>query len=505
MGMQAWKRIVPATLLCIAASRAVAADDGLGNASSPWPTPMVADPHVKPLPPAAASPLAAPKDLTAIEAGPATPVSAPTPATPVAAKKAPTKLGAPDGIVLTDYLHQIHEHEACDTPPCESGAPAACGAAAKSKYPTIIGTGFFQADALYFAQDANNRAAVGDAQDTTDFRRARMAFKGNVAENVSYMIEMDFAFPGRPSFMDVFLDIADLPIGHVRVGQWRQPFGMDALAGVRDLTFLERALPFAMVPFRQIGIGAYDTALEERATWAASAYRFPTDVFGDVTGDSGYGFATRGTALLFSDPDENQNTHVGFDYTINNPSTDTTRIRSAPEVGFNQLDYSTTFFSVPFFVDTGIVPTQTYQVVGVELAQSWGPLIFQSELYYGMVDQIGDPSVTFPGMYAQASYVLTGEHRNYNRQAGAFGRVIPDQNFGANGWGAWEVAARWSYLDLTDANVLGGELNDVTLGVNWYLNRYTKFQFNYIRAMLNSPGLGRSEASVVGVRAQLDF
>lgn len=108
-------------------------------------------------------------------------------------------------------------------------------------------------------------------------------------------------------------------------------------------------------------------------------------------------------------------------------------------------------------------------------------------------------------MYAQASYALTGERRSYNRKQGVFGRIIPHHNFGAGHWGAWELAARWSWIDLNDANIQGGELTDLTFGVNWYLNRYFKTQFNYIHAFLNSPGMGDSGTDIVAVRAQIDF
>ncbi|TWT46685.1 hypothetical protein Pla111_17860 [Botrimarina hoheduenensis] len=87
------------------------------------------------------------------------------------------------------------------------------------KFPSVAVTGFFQADAIWFAQDDANIGAVGDAQDVADFRRARLAAKGKVAENVDYMMEYDFAFPGRPSFMDVYVDLADVSrFGHLRIG-----------------------------------------------------------------------------------------------------------------------------------------------------------------------------------------------------------------------------------------------------------------------------------------------
>ena len=357
-------------------------------------------------------------------------------------------------------------------------------------------------NALYFSQDATNKTVVGDAQDIADFRRARLGAKGKAAGNVDYVIEFDFAFPGRPSFMDVFVDIDDVvPAGHLRIGQWRQPFSMDALTSVKELTFLERALPFALDPFRQVGVGLYDTAFEEAATWAISGYRFPTDVFGDVAGDAGYGTSTRETFLLFHEAASNTTLHLGGGYTYNRPSTQTARLRSAPEVGFNQLDFRNAALPVPFFVDTGVLAANSYQVANVELAGSVGSLLVQSEFFFAQVDQLGGPRANFHSGYAQVSYVLTGEHRTYNKTQGVCGRVIPHSNAGKCGRGAWEAAGRWSYLDLTSAGIQGGVLNDLTFGLNWYLNHYTKMQFNYIHAFLDRPSGVDSDADIFGARA----
>ena len=65
---------------------------------------------------------------------------------------------------------------------------------------------------------------------------------------------------------------------------------------------------------------------------------------------------------------------------------------------------------------------------------------------------LGDP--TFDGYYVQAGYFLTGEHRPYVFGRGGFGRVKPKSIFGKDdGRGAWEIAARYSTLDLTDGAV----------------------------------------------------
>lgn len=67
------------------------------------------------------------------------------------------------------------------------------------------------------------------------------------------------------------------------------------------------------------------------------------------------------------------------------------------------------------------------------------------------------------------------------------------------------MAVRWSYLDLRDGPIDGGVLEDLTLGLNWYLNKNTKFQLNYIHAMLDRTVASDSDTSVFAARAQVDF
>lgn len=86
-----------------------------------------------------------------------------------------------------------------------------------------------------------------------------------------------------------------------------------------------------------------------------------------------------------------------------------------------------------------------------------------------------------------ASWVLTGEDASFRG-------VNPRAPFawGQGRWGAFEVAARVSRLDIDDAafdgnasarlanpNVSAREATDYGIGLNWYLNRYTKVVLNY--------------------------
>jgi len=389
-------------------------------------------------------------------------------------------------------------------------APAASPAIKKPSYPTVKVGGFFQADAAWFDQSPNSIATVGDAQDGADFRRARLSASGQVASNVGYFMEYDFGFPGRPSFMDVYLEVQDTRLGDIRVGMWRQPIGMDGLASAKELMFIERALPFAFLPFRQIGAGFQDHADDGSATWAVSAFRFPTGPFGGNVGDNGgYSLAARTTCVPWKCNDTNW-MHLGAGFSFGDPANDVVRYRSQPEAfvsetGGADLTPVGVPSTVPPFVDTMRIPTEQFNIANAEVGVSLGSLYVQSELYYAAVDRIAASTVEFTGGYVQVGYFLTGEGRTYLHDQGVYGRVKPHRDFGCCGHGAWEVAFRYSYLDLTDQNVVGGTLSNATAGLNWYLNAHTKFQLNYIQSNLANPVAGDSSANIVVGRAQLDF
>ena len=133
-----------------------------------------------------------------------------------------------------------------------------------------------------------------------------------------------------------------------------------------------------------------------------------------------------------------------------------------------------------------------------------GPISLQGE--YALADvntsnSMGDPS--FTGAYVAATWTLTGESRTYKNSEARFGTVSPDKPFDGEegGNGAWELALRYSMVDLADSFVTGGELNGVTVGVNWYLNPFTRMMFNYVFADLDDVG----DTHIFQTRFQVDF
>lgn len=396
----------------------------------------------------------------------------------------------------------------------------------RTKYPTVEVHGVFQADTAWIHQDAASFATFGDIQDGADFRRARLSANGAITENMNYFLQMDFAFQGRPTFTDVWMEMTKLPwIGNLRIGQWKQPFSLEVVSSFRYTTFAERSLTFqSFTPFRHIAVGFYDWSEDERMTWAASVYRSGQDQYGGSIADNGgYSGVGRITGLPWYDEESEgcRYLHLGVAYNYTAPNNRLARFRTIPEyfvgeqagatpVGTSGIAIPGPFNGLPFFVDTTTFGVNHYNLLGTELLWVEGPLSVQSEFMFNWVTRTNGVGAYFPGLYVTGAYFLTGEHRPYNRKLGAIDRIKVLRNLCSHdecgtGWGAWELAARYSYIDLNSKDIQGGRLNDLTLGLNWYWNSYAKLQFNYIRAFLDNPIVGASNTDIFGLRAQVDF
>lgn len=384
-----------------------------------------------------------------------------------------------------------------------------------AKRPTFRIGGQLQNDYIYVGQDATSRAAVGDINDLVGFRRARLTSCGDAFEVVEYALGLDFAFPGRPSFLDVFVGVRELPyVGHFRVGHFFEPFSLERLTSNRYNTFMERSLADTFAPARNTGVNIFDTLGEDdRATWSLGWFASDSDNFGDQFTDKGGQAVTgRTTWLPFYDDTSNGRAylHLGTGYSYRTPASGTLSFAAFPEARAG----APTSASVPTFASTGPIAADSNQLFNAELAWTQGPFSFQSETIYAPVAQSAGQDLQFHGAYAYASCFLTGEHRPYNKKQGTHDRVTPFENFFRvrscdgpiiNGLGAWEVAARLSYLDLSHANIQGGVENNGTLGLNWYLNPYTRVKCEYILAQLDRPPVGQSDTHIYGMRFDIDF
>jgi phosphate-selective porin OprO/OprP len=338
--------------------------------------------------------------------------------------------------------------------------------------------GRIQTDAVAIDADDDVEDEVGNVENGVEFRRARISLEGELYERYEFKMQYDFA-GGESTFKDVYVGMTKIPwVGGVRVGQFKEPFSLEELTSSNYGTFLERGLPNAFAPARNTGIQLANHVLGDRMTWAAGAFR-DTDDFGDRIGDGEWNFTGRVTGLPWYD-DEAHLLHLGTAYSFRNPNDG--------EVGFSQRPE---IHTTPRYVNTSAIPADDYQLLGLEGAFVFGPASVQAEWIRSDVNADASANPDFHGWYAYASWFITGDHRVYKPAEGAFDKVKPAHPFlwGENaGAGAWEVAARYSQIDLDDSNIDGGQLDDVTLGVNWYLNTNFRIMANYIFADLDDVG-----------------
>ncbi|MEZ6134512.1 MAG: porin [Pirellulaceae bacterium] len=389
----------------------------------------------------------------------------------------------------------------------------------KKTYPDFKVSGVFQLDAAYFDQSPNSRLTLGDIDDGVGFRRARIAATGNISERASYLMEFDFA-QAQARFVDVWGQVNDTPFGNMRIGRFRQPFGMTELTSVRELPFLERPSIFAMSPFRQSGIMFSDTAFDQQMNWAISGFRTISDNFGNIYGDNGgYGTAERVTALLL-DKGDTKIVHVGVDHSFLQPARDQLLIATQDEIFLGQqpnLGPSglsvQPIVNVPPFVNSGILNVNHAHLFNVEGAVSIGRALLQSEYRWTTLDLIGGSSPTVHGGYLTGRYMLTGETIPYNRAGGVFGRVKPNcpVDLSRGQLGAWEIAGQLSMINLNPLVGIPGvvgparQLNSRSLALNWYWWTNAKCQFEYINASLDDTVRKESTTQTFASRVQFDF
>jgi phosphate-selective porin OprO/OprP len=122
--------------------------------------------------------------------------------------------------------------------------------------------------------------------------------------------------------------------------------------------------------------------------------------------------------------------------------------------------------------------------LGAEAAVVYGPLSLQGEYQQvgiNRLDGLDDPR--FAAWYVTGTWTITGEPRQYSFEEARFKAPKPNGIVGKGGWGAWELAVRYSGIDMFDEGLGGGEEEDITLGVNWYATPNIRLLANYIRAL----------------------
>ncbi len=383
-------------------------------------------------------------------------------------------------------------------------------------------------DAAWFSQSDELKNAFGpattpgglipgDEQDGFQIRMGRINIQGDIYKDFFYRIEYELAGNNGPSgFTDTYLGIKNVPyLGTITIGHFKEPISLEELVSDTNITFMERALPNAFSPARNLGVmlnnAHFGEIKMERLTWALGVFK-PTDNWpsaNDSDEDQGYAFTGRITGLPWYKYKGKQLIHVGFAYSHREPDgaiINAYSVGANPESRLSNVRWVNTEGFGPFRLRDA--RAETVDLLCAELAGVYGPFSLQGEYMHSFVDTTFDGMHEFDGLYVQGSYFLTGEYRLYKNANGIFDRVRPNNNFQlGKGWknlGAWEIAARYSNLNLDDGAVRGGVENNYTLGVNWYLSPNMRWTINGTLANIDHD-LYDGHVGILQTRFQVDF
>lgn len=340
----------------------------------------------------------------------------------------------------------------------------------------------------------------------TELRAARLGIEGKAWKDFGYKFEIDFS-GNDVDIKDAFIEYKG-PLtdpAYVRVGQFKTPNSLEEQTSSRYITFMERAaFTDAFELDRRIGLGSGVSG----ENWGVDAGLFGQNA-GDSENNEGYAVAARGHYAWLS---EDRVFHLGASARYRNLNNDA----DGDSVRYRQRPFF--HFTNTRSVDTGVLDNAKSDVfLGGEHASVLGPFSFQTEAGHTWLqrDNGEDNADGLWGGYLSASYFLTGESRNYDAEEGVFGRVKVTNPVHEGGWGAWEVGARFDYIDLNDngADVEGGEQYSAIAGVNWYLTNHVRtmldFAWTHVYDADDAPNAAADGSSNdifgVGARAQVDW
>ena len=355
-------------------------------------------------------------------------------------------------------------------------------------------------------------AAARDFSNGAYFRRARFGFEGTVARDFTYRVLAELGGSGTEGptrINDFWIGYTGFAPFTIQVGAFSPPANMDDGINVESSLFIERAAPSELSRTMGGADGRIGAGVRGSGARWMSALTLTTRTVNDAeVFDSQLAAVGRFGTLLATSPD--YNVHVGMSGTwvFQPPDQGSTalagqrhivRLRDRPEIRVDSTR----------LVDTGGIDADSAYVFGLEVGANWKNWYLQAESFRFGVNRTAAtsalPDPTFDSFYVQGSWILTGETRRYDMATGAFQAPRPFVPFSsAGGLGAWELAVRFSRLDLdfhsgaigtaATADAVRGGVQDIwTFGVNWYINTNVKLMFNWLHVdvdRLNPAGPG---------------
>jgi phosphate-selective porin OprO/OprP len=363
----------------------------------------------------------------------------------------------------------------------------------------LFGGAILMENTRWLSQDPINKEQVGDL---SEYEGGSMrGFRAGVGGTINFKKPWTYVFTfGTRAFergfeqgnLDefVFYDYrVSIPIGSatLSLGKTKETISMSRLSAmIYEPAQQERAsVADGLLPARNIGIVINDSFLKERMTWSAGVFNnwFENDQSFSETPTV---FTGRISGLPFISNDESNLLHLGI------------AGRYSDAGGGIRYKAKTEIFSGPVSVDTDLIDdAESTFHIGLEAAWRKGPFILSSEYIQSNVSSstFNDPS--FKGYNVVASYVLSGEMRQYNKRNGLFKRVNIANGVNSGGWGTWEIYGRWSSIDLTDKAIDGGEMATFSLGLNWWPVAAIQANVNYRYSTLDRFGQTGSNHGLV--------
>ena len=345
-------------------------------------------------------------------------------------------------------------------------------------------------DKSHFFQDDRSLYQVGDMShyDRVDVRGIRLGAIGTINFDKAWTYAVMLSFNSfRRDFNSTIEDrvtlydaVVGIPVwgeyGRIQIGKMKAPISMERIMGLVFEQTMERPTHLdALLDSRSIGIDFSDMIFDQCFTWKIGAFNNWLDK-GDLSfSEANQELVARVTAVAYEDEENGRLLHLGIGYRYVDIREGIMRYAVGPEQWF-----------VDPWVDTKNFAAEASYTVNLEMSYLDGPLWLASEYTGTSVDatQFGNP--TFSGYHVSANYFLTGEHRGYNKRRGIVRRITPILDFSNGGWGAIELSARYSALDLTDRAIEGGTMAIGSLGFIWHPRRDMQFHMQWSRTHLNS-------------------
>jgi phosphate-selective porin OprO and OprP len=346
-------------------------------------------------------------------------------------------------------------------------------------------------DADYFDgvhHNASSNADPGSNAFESELRRARLAFKGTVYSDWHYKFQYTFNADsgGKNQLEDAYIKYTGWDIADITVGKYKFPFGLEELVSSKHISTIERS---AMVEFVRAGRSQQNIQLSKGSknySWAFGLYEGAAD----ENGSELYNLAGRVTfAPIVAD---DQVVHLGAavfksdiddSVPVNTSFTQRLSVHTADKIAL-----------------TSNLNANDHIQYGLEAAWMHGPFSLQSE-YVSSSWEDDTNEVEYSGYYVQGTWTLTGESRSYKGKSGIFDKISPK---GANG--AVELVAKFEQGEIDDdrTGAIENGFDNITVGVNWYVNKNVRLSANYITTSLDEDDAnGEDKGNAFSTRLQL--